>query len=110
MGAEVLGPTSAPRGAEAHRDADERTFFFVHLMRTGGMTFLHHLRQNFAADEVYPNRDLDFPDGDILEHLEMSHLLGLSPERRAQIRVYSGHIPYVTIELLGIRPVTLTLL
>src|SRR6476469_3479642 len=79
-------------------------------MRTGGMTFLHHLRQNFAADEVYPDRDLDFPDDDILEHLQLSHLLSLSPERRARIRVYSGHLPYMTIELLGRSPVTLTLL
>ena len=66
-------PTAASRDEQGSRDTQERTFFFVHLMRTGGMTLLHHLRQNFAADEVYPDRDLDFPDGDILEHLQLSH-------------------------------------
>lgn len=89
---------------------DDQTFFFVHLMRTGGMTFLHHLRQNFAAGEIYPDRDHDFPDGDLLEHLQLSHLLALPSERRDRIRVYAGHLPYVSIEMLGLRPITLTLL
>jgi hypothetical protein len=88
----------------------DQIFFFVHLMRTGGMTFLHHLRQNFAADEVYPDRDRDFPDGDLLEHLQLSHLLALPPERRERIRVYAGHLPYVSIEMLEVHPVTFTLL
>ena len=37
-------------------------------------------------------------------------MLALSPERRARIRVYAGHLPYVASELLGIDLVRLTLL
>ena len=37
-------------------------------------------------------------------------MLALSPERRARIRVYAGHLPYVASELLGIDVIRLTLL
>ncbi len=96
-------PAAAPR------------FFFVHIMRTGGTTLEQQLRRAFPRDEVYPNPDVDFPDGDIMHHLEVSYLLGLPPERLGAIRLFYGHFPYVVTEMLGAAMpgpglVTLTLL
>jgi hypothetical protein len=90
-------------------DASSR-FFFVHVMRTGGTTLEQQLRRAFPKHEVYPNPDLDFPEGDILHHLEVSYLLGLPQERLDQIRLFYGHFPYLVTEMLGIDLVTFTLL
>jgi hypothetical protein len=83
-------------------------------MKTGGMTLVMHLRTRYAADELFPNRELDIKaDGtrlDIHHHLAIPYLIGLSPERRSRIRVYAGHFPYVACELLGEDLVTITLL
>jgi hypothetical protein len=85
-------------------------FFFVHLMKTGGTSFVSDMLQNFEPDEAYPNSvDLRFP-GDILPYWSVPHLLALTAERRARIRVYSGHLPYLASELLGLDVVRLTLL
>ena len=85
-------------------------FFFVHVMRTGGTTFEQQLRRQFPTREVYPNPDLDFPGGDVLHHLDVAYLLALPEERRAAIRLYYGHFPFVVTEMLGIPTTTLTLL
>ncbi len=85
-------------------------FFFIHVMRTGGTTFEQQLRRGFPRAEVYPNPDVDFPDGDIMHHLEVSYLLGLPAERLDAIRLFYGHFPYVVTEMLGRDLVTLTVL
>ena len=79
-------------------------------MRTGGTTFEQQLRKNFPRADVYPNPDLDFPDGDVLHHLDVAYLLGLPPDRRAAIRFFYGHFPFVVAEMLDPRLVTLTVL
>jgi hypothetical protein len=85
-------------------------FFFVHLMKTGGTSFVSDMLRNFEPDEAYPNAvDLRFP-GDILPYWSVPHLLALTAERRARIRVYTGHLPYLASELLGLDVVRLTLL
>ena len=89
---------------------DGQRFFFIHLMRTGGTTFEQQLRKSFPRAEVYPNPDLDFPDGDIMHHLDVPYLLGLPPERLDAIRLFYGHFPYVVTEMLGGGFVTLTVL
>ncbi|HTD49691.1 MAG TPA: hypothetical protein VK771_03780, partial [Acidimicrobiia bacterium] len=55
--------------------------FFVHVMRTGGTTLEQQVRRNFPRAHVYPDPDIDFPDGDVMHHLEISYLLGLPIER-----------------------------
>jgi hypothetical protein len=85
-------------------------FFFVHVMRTGGTTFEQQLRKNFPRAEVYPNPDLDFPGGDVLQHLDVEYLLGLPADRRAAIRFFYGHFPFVVTEMLDPGLVTLTVL
>lgn len=92
----------------------DRPVFFIHVMKTGGTTVFRYLRENFELDQLYPYRKLDIQlDGDVVDlnhHLRLPYLLGLSEERRRQIRVYSGHFPSVTPELLGGDFLTVTIL
>ena len=84
-----------------------RPFFFVKIMKTGGGTFLQHVLANFERAEVYP---YDPHDGDMeVANVRIDHLLAVSEERRRQIRVYTGHFPYVAVELLGVDATTLTI-
>jgi len=88
----------------------EPPFFFLHVMKTGGTAFVFNLRQNFGPGEVYP-ADVDKQEpGDLLPYVSIAHLQGLAPERRRQIRMYTGHFPFVACEMLGIELRTLTLL
>ena len=88
--------------------------FFIHVMKTGGVTLLESIRRNFATDEVYPLPGVDVsPDVHApvtFRHLRLDHLGRLSEDRRRRIRLYTGHFPYVATEVLG-RPVeTVTVL
>jgi serine acetyltransferase len=86
-------------------------FFFVHLMKTGGTSFAFQLRKEFKPREVYPSVGFDLRDEtDVAGYVSISRLLRLSPERRADIRVYTGHFPFVASELLDLDLVNLTLL
>jgi hypothetical protein len=89
---------------------DQTRFFFIHVMKTGGTSFVFQMLQNFEPDEVYPSAvDRTSPTDDT-SYVSIPKLLELSPERRARIRIYAGHLPYVASELLGIDLVRLTLL
>ena len=86
-------------------------FFFVHVMKTGGTSFVFQMTTNFAPTEVYPNEALDRrAPTDVEAYASVDDLERLSPERRAEIRVYTGHLPFVARELIGPDVVTLTLL
>lgn len=86
-------------------------FFFVHVMKTGGTSFVFQMTANFAAAEVYPNEALDRrAPTDVEPYASVDELELLTPERRAEIRVYTGHLPFVARELIGPDAVTLTLL
>jgi hypothetical protein len=90
--------------------AERERFFFVHVMRTGGTTLEQQLRRSFPPAEVFPNPAIDFPEGDVMHHLEVPYLLGLPPERLDTIRLFYGHFPYIVTEMLDADVVTLTLL
>jgi hypothetical protein len=79
-------------------------FFFVHIMKTGGATLRQHVYANFQPGEVYPVPQRDDMDRAWL----VEYLIALPPERRAEIRAYTGHFPFVASELLGVDVVTLT--
>ena len=80
-------------------------------MKTGGTSFAFQLQRHFDSNEVYPSKGADRGDeADIAGYVSVSRLLRLSPERRAAIRVYTGHFPFVVSELLDLDLVTLTLL
>jgi hypothetical protein len=86
----------------------EPRFFFVKVMKTGGGTFLQHVLANFERDEVYPYKPLD---RDIyVANFAIDYLTGLSATRRARIRVYTGHFPFVAAQLMQTELVTITIL
>ena len=86
-------------------------FFFVHVMKTGGTSFVFQMTANFAPVEVYPNEALDRrTPTDVEPYASVDDLERLTPPRRAEIRVYTGHLPFVARELMGPDVVTLTLL
>jgi hypothetical protein len=86
-------------------------FFFVHVMKTGGTSFVFQMTANFAPAEVYPHEALDRrTPTDVEPYASVDDLERLTPQRRAEIRVYTGHLPFVARELIGPDVVTLTLL
>jgi hypothetical protein len=86
----------------------QHRFFFIHVMKTGGSTFVQHIHSNFGPDEVYPDPRLD-PDVR-KARTSIAYLRGLPPERLARIRIFRGHFPFVVTELLGFDFVTLSVL
>jgi hypothetical protein len=83
-----------------------RPFFFVHVMKTGGATLRQHIYSNYERGEVFPVPTFDDMDRTWL----LEYLLSLSPERRATLRGYMGHYPYVASQLIDLDPVTFTVL
>jgi len=79
---------------------------FIHVMKTGGTTVMRNLRETYGLDEIYPYRALDirYDEGrlDIEHHLSVPYLLALPEERLRDIRVFTGHFPYVVREMLGL--------
>ena len=96
------------RGRRRARSSPSRhDVFFVHVMKTGGATFRRHVYANFDPDEVYPNPSYDdMNDG----NWSIEQLLSLPPERRAVIRAYTGHFPFVVTDLLDGHFLTLAIL
>jgi len=89
----------------------EQRYFFVHVMKTGGTSFVFQLLRNFDADSVYPHEALDRRSPtDVEPYTSVALLEQLSPERRAGIRVYTGHVPFAARVLMGPDVATLTLL
>ena len=89
-------------------DAREPRFFFLHVMKTGGATFRQHVVANFGPGEVYP--DPAFETNMFVANTRIEYLRNLPRERKAQIRAYTGHFPFLCVDMLGIPLVTLTLL
>jgi hypothetical protein len=79
-------------------------------MKTGGASFRQHVYANYAPGEVYPDQKLDLEPDKHRANGNIPYLLGLPPERRATIRAYMGHFPFVVTELLGEPLRTLTVL
>jgi hypothetical protein len=94
----VVGVTSLSKPARS-------PFFFVHIMKTGGATLRQHIYANHKPGEVYPVPNHDDMDRAWL----VDYLVDLSPARRAEIRGYTGHFPFVVTQLLGVDLATLTI-
>ena len=82
--------------------------FFIHIMKTAGTALRQSIRAQFDDRELYPSRHYD-PDF-FHAHTSIEYLVGRPPDRRARIRAYMGHFPYVATELLRQELVTLTVL
>lgn len=79
-------------------------------MKTAGTTFARHLQQQFPPAELYPSRGFDWELAtDIEPYISLPRLLAVSPERREQVRMYTGHFPYIAADLVepGIRTLTI---
>lgn len=103
-------PTAGPAASERRRRAalDPRRLFFIHLMKTAGGTLLQQIIANYERDEIYPRPG---NDEDILEaNYDIAYLTALPPERREKIRIFTGHFPYVAVDLLGMEVATVTIL
>ena len=88
-----------------------RRFFFVHVMKTAGTTFAMQLTLQFSPSSIYPARGIDWESpSDLERYTDVPRVLAVSAERRSQIRVYTGHFPYMVHELIDPRLVVLTLL
>ena len=99
-------------GAEGwRRRVGGRRFFFIHVMKTAGTTFVRQLQQQFPAEAIYPARDLDWTSpADVDAYINIPRLLAVPAERRAQIRVFTGHFPYMVCDQLDPALVTMTVL
>jgi hypothetical protein len=90
---------------------DAEKFFFIHVMKTAGTTFVQQLREQFPAEALYPCRAIDWiGDHDYDAYINIPRLLAVTPARRADIRVYAGHFPFYVTEEIDAELTTLTVL
>ena len=86
-------------------------FFFMHVMKTGGTSIVHHIQDNFPVGTTEPDYRTLPPDEPVPEahYASLVRLWELGDDDRARIRLYMGHYPYWVTEL--VRPdVTFTVL
>ena len=85
-------------------------FFFIHVMKTAGTTLSRHLQQQFPPAEFYPSRGFDSESvTDYEAYVSVPRLRVLPDARRDQVRMYSGHFPYMAAALVApdLRVITL---
>ncbi len=86
---------------------ENRPYFFVHIMKVGGGSFKQMVRERiFPGVAFYPGPQDEPP---LEANLSPDLLASLTPERRAQIRFYSGHFPLAARSLITPAPRVLTL-
>jgi len=86
-------------------------YFFVHVMKTAGTTFVRQLQSEFAPEAIYPCRTIDWvSEHDYDAYINIPRLLALTPARRAEIRVYTGHFPYTVCDQVAPGITTLSIL
>jgi hypothetical protein len=93
----------------------DRTYLFLHVMKTGGTSMLRYILDNFPVGQVEPDVRVNLGDG--IRRLpdrgptygSVERIRSLSDERRREIRVYAGHYPFMMTELVP-TDVTMTVL
>lgn len=93
------GPMTAPEGP----------FFFIHVMKTGGTTFISQIGANFPPEAVYPSADPE-PMKRMAQYLFLQPLQALTPEQLIEIRLFHGHLPFMATTLVGPGVITLTII
>jgi hypothetical protein len=77
-----------------------RTFFFLHVMKTAGTSFVQHLPNNFAPSAIYPS-----PDTPVAlrreQYWEIDALHRLDPRIRDRIQIFHGHLPFLVADMVG---------
>jgi hypothetical protein len=88
-----------------------QAFFFIHVMKTAGTTFVRQLQQQFPPESIYPARGIDWTSpNDVEAYINIPRLLSLSAERKSQVRIYTGHFPFMVCDLIDPELNTLTVL
>jgi hypothetical protein len=82
-------------------------FFFVHIQKAAGTSLVFRLRRQFGRAAIYPPAS---DQGDVAAVISVDHLLERWQTHRDTTRVITGHFPLCTVDLLGERFTTLTLL
>lgn len=86
----------------------DSTAYFIHVMKTGGTSFVQHARVNVPDHQRLPIDDPGASEGSG-RYGKAGWLLKLTDDDRAKVRFASGHWPYVVRECLG-ADLTLTVL
>ena len=89
--------------------ASERKYFFIHVMKTAGATLRWHIRSNFKRFQVYPFKQVDLNVQDANYSTRVPDVAA-DKGRRRRIQVFTGHFPFVAVELLGMELTTITIL
>jgi hypothetical protein len=74
---------------------DQPVVIFLHIPKAAGTTLNHIIKQNCGTNDVYSIHRGIFDGEDDIEVFKR-----LSPERRAQIRLLTGHLPFGLHEYL----------
>lgn len=83
-------------------DGGDDVYFLIHVMKTGGTSFVFYMREVLGAAHVYPARDGAIDDKDHIRRLvEIERLRALPAAERARMRGYSGHWPAFAADLVG---------
>jgi len=87
----------------------DRTYFFIHVMKTGGSSLLRHITDNFPDGGSEPDVAAKVRDGGERvrpTYGSLDRLRSLSEERRRSIRIYAGHYPFF---VTGLVPTDITM-
>lgn len=90
----------------------ERTYFFLHVMKTGGTSMLRHIVDNFPRGQAEPDLRVELEksgQGTDPTYGSLERLASLPDERRREIRIFAGHYPFMATGLVPTE-VTMTVL
>jgi len=84
---------------------------FLHVMKTAGTTFMWHLRTQFAPEEIYPCKGVDWTGVDELGmYVDLRRLGAIPSDRLDRLRVIAGHFPFAARDLVPGELRTVTIL
>lgn len=89
-------------------DKRDHRYCSIHIMKTGGGTLRRHVVANFERQEIYPMGG--FEKEMMKAFINVPRLLSIPPERKAQVRVFHGHFPFMVADALDLDLVTMTIL
>jgi len=69
--------------------ASSGTFFFVHVMKTAGLSLGEHIDANFPPEQRYPT-----PGDPPLDYMVINALRVAVDARRDEVRLWRGHFPF----------------
>lgn len=73
-----------------------QTFFFVHIMKTAGMSFNKHIQNNFPRETIYPGA----ADATGVDYWVINKLAEAAVAQRDEIKLWHGHFPFFVTEFV----------